>query len=128
MIKNILIILIYLMSKLSYADNNLISLYDLQSKKRNTASCNRLGNIYDACQWMMKFTIKNNSSKKLNSFCSVIKINKKKYEICSSKKFKENPLKPNQTRVILVNLTDLINYKNDYPKPLVRLVKVHGKF
>ena len=128
MIKNILIILIYLMSKLSYADNNLISLYDLQSKKRNTASCNRLGNIYDACQWMMKFTIKNNSSKELSSFCSVIKINKKKYEICSSKKFKENPLKPNQTRVILVNLTDLINYKNDYPKPLVRLVKVHGKF
>lgn len=126
--KNILIILFYLMSKLSYADNNLISLYDLESKKRNNASCNRLGNIYDACQWMMKFTIKNNSSKKLNSFCSVIKINKKKYEICSSKKFKENSLEPNQTKVILVNLADLINYKNDYPAPLVRLVKVRGKF
>ena len=128
MIKNILIILVYLMSKLSYADNNLISLYDLESKKRNTASCNRLGNIYDACQWMMKFTIKNNSWKKLNSFCSVIKINKKKYEHCSSKKFKENSLKPNQTKVILVNLADLINYKNDYPQPLVRLVKLQGKF
>ena len=128
MIKNILIILVYLMSKLSYADNNLISLYDLQSKKRNTASCNRLGNIYDACQWMMKFTIKNNSSKKLNSFCSIIKINKKKYEVCSSEKLKENPLKPSQSKVILVNLADLINYKNDYPQPLVRLVKIQGKF
>ena len=128
MIKNILIILVYLTSKLLYADNNLITLYDLQSKKRNIASCNRIGNIYDACQWMMKFTIKNNSSKELSSFCSVIKINKKKYEICSSKKFIKNSLKPNQTKVILVNLADLINYKNDYPQPLVKLVKVQGKF
>ena len=77
---------------------------------------------------MIKFTIKNNSPKKLNSFCSIIKINKKKYEICSQKKFKKNSLKPNQTKVILVNLADLIDYKNDYPQPLVRLVKVKGKF
>lgn len=125
---NILVIFICLISTLSYADNNLISLYDLQSKKRNIASCNRLGNIYDACQWMMKFTIKNNSSTKLYSFCSEIKINKKNYEICSSKKFQENSLKPNQTKVILVNLANLINYKNDYPQPIVRLIKVQGKF
>ena len=27
--------------------------------KRNEASCSRLGNIYDACQWMTKVVVKN---------------------------------------------------------------------
>ena len=116
------------MSKLSFADNNLISLYDLQSKKRNTASCNRLGNIYDACQWMMKFTIENNSSKTLESFCSLIKINKKKYEVCSSKAFNKKALKPNHSKRILINLTELIKYENNYRKPSIILVKITGSF
>ena len=77
---------------------------------------------------MMKFTIKNNSSKKLNSFCSVIKINKKKYEICSSKAFNRKALKANQSKVILINLSELIQYENNYTKPTITLVKVTGIF
>ena len=126
--KIIIILLLYLFSNLSYTDNKSLSLYDLQPLKRNKASCDRLGNIYDACQWMMKFTIENNSSKSLNSFCSIIKINKKKYEICSSKAFNRKALKANQSKVILINLSELIQYENNYTKPTITLVKVTGIF
>ena len=126
--KIIILVLFSLISKLSHADNKSISLYDIQPLKRNKASCNRIGNIYDACQWMMKFTIQNNSSKKLKSFCSIIKINKKKYEICSSKAFNRKALKANQSKVILINLSELIQYENNYTKPTITLVKVTGIF
>ena len=126
--KIIILVLFSLISKLSHADNKSISLYDIQSLKRNKASCNRIGNIYDACQWMMKFTIQNNSSKKLKSFCSIIKINKKKYEICSSKAFNRKALKANQSKVILINLSELIKYENDYIKPSIALIKITGNF
>ena len=126
--KIIILVLFSLISKLSHADNKSISLYDIQPLKRNKASCNRIGNIYDACQWMMKFTIQNNSSKKLKSFCSIIKINKKKYEICSSKKFNRKALEANQSKVILINLSELIKYENDYIKPSIALIKITGNF
>ena len=126
--KIIILVLFSLICKLSYADNKSISLYDIQPLKRNKASCNRIGNIYDACQWMMKFTVQNNSSKKLKSFCSIIKINKKKYEICSSKAFNRKALKANQSKVILINLSELIKYENDYMKPSIALMKITGNF
>jgi hypothetical protein len=128
-LKKILIIVLFsLLNKLSYTDNKSIALYDLQPLKRNKASCDRLGNIYDACQWMMKFTIENNSSKTLESFCSLIKINKKKYEVCSSKAFNKKALKPNHSKRILINLTELIKYENNYRKPSIILVKITGSF
>lgn len=127
--KKFIIILVFsLISKASYAGNNSLSMYDLQVMKRNKASCSRLGNIYDACQWMLKFSIENNSSKSLNSFCSIIKINKKKYEICSSKALNKNPLETNQTKMILINLAELIKYKNDDREPTVRLIQLKGNF
>ena len=126
--KIIILVLLSMIIKLSHADNKSVSLYNLQPLKRNKAACDRLGNIYDACQWMMKFTIQNNSSKKLKSFCSIIKINKKKYEICSSKAFNRKALKANQSKVILINLSELIQYENNYTKPTITLVKVTGVF
>ena len=53
--------------------------------KRNKPTCDRLGNVYDACQWMLKFKINNNTTNDLTSFCSVIKINKRKYKLCGNK-------------------------------------------
>ena len=58
--------------------------------KRNKPTCDRLGNIYDACQWMLKFKINNNTENDLISFCSVIKVNKKKNINCAGIKRKRN--------------------------------------
>ena len=50
--------------------------------KRNKPQCDRLGNIYDACQWMLRFTLINSTETSIRSFCSFamiflhIKINK----------------------------------------------------
>ena len=55
-----------------------ISISSVKVMKRNKPTCDRLGNIYDACQWMLKFKINNNTQDDLISFCSVIKVNKKK--------------------------------------------------
>jgi hypothetical protein len=126
--KIIILVLFSMITKLSHADNKPISVYDLQPLKRNKASCDRLGNIYDACQWMMKFTIANNSSKNLESFCLIVKINKKKYEVCSSKSFYKKTLSPKKSKVILINLSELIEYENNYNQPSIILVKITGSF
>ena len=78
--KIILIILSYL-SAITYLQSNDadISISYLKVMKRNKPTCDRLGNVYDACQWMLKFKINNNTVNDLTSFCSVIKINTGKY-------------------------------------------------
>ena len=63
----------YLISSETY-----ITISNVKVMKRNKPSCDRLGNVYDACQWMLKFKINNNTNDDLVSFCSVIKVNKKK--------------------------------------------------
>ena len=49
--------------------------------KRNKASCNRLGDIYDACQWMTKVVVRNLGRKEISQFCLFMKVNKKTYEL-----------------------------------------------
>ena len=44
-----------------------ISISNVKVMKRNKPSCDRLGNVYDACQWMLKFKINNNTE---NNFYS----------------------------------------------------------
>ena len=41
--------------------------------KRNKASCNRLGDIYDACQWMTKFVVTNKGKDKFQIFVFLCK-------------------------------------------------------
>ena len=53
--------------------------------KRNKASCSRLGNVYDACQWMTKVSVKNLGNKKITQLCLLMKVNKKTYELCYGK-------------------------------------------
>ena len=55
----ILIFLLNIPTTYLIADNLNYKISSLEVFKRNKASCNRLGNIYDACQWMTKFIVKN---------------------------------------------------------------------
>ena len=125
----IILIALTLFFSITYLiSNDDITISNVKVMKRSKPTCERLGNVYDACQWMIKFTIENNSSKNLKSFCSIIKINKKKYEVCSSKAFNRKALKANKSRVILINLSELIKYENNYKEPSIILVKITGNF
>ena len=90
--------------------------------KRNKASCNRLGNIYDACQWMTKFIVKNRGKNNINNLCIFMKVNAKVYELCYGKT-KEITIRPNAKQTFLINLTKSMNIANDSDKPLVRIIK-----
>ena len=105
-----------------------ITISNVKVMKRNKPSCDRLGNVYDACQWMLKFKINNNTNDDLISFCSVIKVNKKKYKLCGNKKKNEFHTKANDSTIILTNLSELINFNNDHPKPIVSFISRNGKF
>ncbi len=105
-----------------------ISISNVKVMKRNKPSCDRLGNIYDACQWMLKFKINNNTNNDLISFCSVIKVNNKKYKLCGNKTKNKFHTKANNSTVILTNLSELINFNNDNPKPIVSFISLNGKF
>ena len=96
--------------------------------KRNKPTCDRLGNVYDACQWVLKFRINNNTANNLTSFCSVIKINKRKYKLCGNKAKKKFHTAANESTIVLSNLSKLIDYDNNNPKPNVKILSLKGKF
>ena len=79
------VITFFLSTTYLISSDNDLSISNVKVMKRNKPSCDRLGNVYDACQWMLKFKINNNTDNDLISFCSVIKINKKKYKLCGNK-------------------------------------------
>ena len=105
-----------------------VTISNVKVLKRNKPSCDRLGNVYDACQWMLKFKINNNTNNDLISFCSVIKVNKKKYKLCGNKTKKKFHTKANNSTIVLTNLSELINFNNDNPKPTVSFISLNGKF
>ena len=121
------IIFFFTTSYLISNDTN-ISISNVKVMKRNKPSCDRLGNIYDACQWMLKFKVNNNTNNDLISFCSVIKVNKKKYKLCGNKTKNKFHTKANNSTVVLTNLSELINYDNEKPKPIVSFESLNGKF
>ena len=79
------IIALFLSTTYLISSDTDITISNVKVMKRNKPSCDRLGNVYDACQWMLKFKINNNTQYDLISFCSVIKVNKKKYKLCGNK-------------------------------------------
>ena len=105
-----------------------ITISNVKVMKRNKPSCDRLGNVYDACQWMLKFKINNNTNNDLISFCSVIKVNKRKYKLCGNKTKKKFHTKANNSTTVLTNLSELINFNNDRPKPTVTFISLNGNF
>ena len=122
------VITFFLSTTYLISSDNDISISNVKVMKRNKPSCDRLGNIYDACQWMLKFKINNNTNDDLISFCSVIKVNKKKYKLCGNKTKNKFHTKANNSTVILTNLSELINFNNDNPKPTVSFISLNGKF
>ena len=127
--KIVLITLSYFLTTTYLVSNDAyISVSYLKVMKRNEATCNRLGNIYDACQWMLKFKINNNTANNLNSFCSVIKINNGKYKLCGNKAKKKFHTAANESTTVLTNLSELIGYDNNSPKPKIKILSLKGKF
>ncbi len=127
--KIILIALTYLLATNYLLSNDAnISLSNLKVMKRNKPTCARLGNVYDACQWMLKFKINNNTKNNLNSFCTIIEINKGKYKLCGNKAKKQFHTAANESTIVLTNLSKLIGYDNNDPKPKVKVLSLKGKF
>ena len=122
------IITFFLSTTYVISGDNDVTISNVKVMKRNKPSCDRLGNIYDACQWMLKFKINNNTNDDLISFCSVIKVNKKKYKLCGNKTRKKFHTKANSSTIILTNLSELINFNNDSPKPIISFISLNGKF
>jgi hypothetical protein len=122
------VITFFLSTTYLISSDNDLSISNVKVMKRNKSSCDRLGNVYDACQWMLKFKINNNTEDDLISFCSVIKVNKKKYKLCGNKSKKKFHTKANNSTVVLTNLSELINYDNERPKPIVSFISLNGKF
>ncbi len=122
------VITFFLYTSYLISNDNAISISNVKVMKRNKPSCDRLGNIYDACQWMLKFKVNNNTNDNLISFCSVIKVNKKKYKLCGNKTKNKFHTKANNSTIVLTNLSELINYDNEEPKPIVSFISLNGKF
>ncbi len=104
-----------------FGKNNNISISKVEVFKRNKASCNRLGNIYDACQWMTRITVKNNSNKKVGAYCFNMKVNSKVYQLCFGKN-KKYSLSKDSSKTFLINLTEKMNINIDEEKPSVRVL------
>ena len=122
------IIALFLSTTYLISSDTDITISNVKVMKRNKPSCDRLGNVYDACQWMLKFKINNNTEDDLISFCSVIKVNKKKYKLCGNKAKKKFHTKANNSTVVLTNLSELINYDNENSKPIVSFISLNGKY
>tara|TARA_A100001234_G_C12347024_1_gene268371 strand:- start:104 stop:502 length:399 start_codon:yes stop_codon:yes gene_type:complete len=104
-----------------FGKNNNISISKVEVFKRNKASCKRLGNIYDACQWMTRITVKNNSNKKVGAYCFNMKVNSKVYQLCFGKN-KKYSLSKDSSKTFLINLTEKMNINIDEEKPSVRVL------
>tara|TARA_A100001015_G_C14892591_1_gene673055 strand:+ start:816 stop:1202 length:387 start_codon:yes stop_codon:yes gene_type:complete len=127
--KIIIIVIAFFLAPTCLISNDTdISISNVKVMKRNKPTCDRLGNIYDACQWMLKFKINNNTGNDLISFCSVVKVNKKKYKLCGNKAKNKFHTKANNSTVLLTNLSELINYDNEKPKSIVSFISLNGKF
>ena len=124
----ITVIAFFLFTTCLISNDSDISISNVKVMKRNKPTCDRLGNIYDACQWMLKFKINNNTENDLISFCSVIKVNKKRYKLCGNKAKNKFHTKANNSTVVLTNLSELINYDNEKPKPIVNFISLNSKF
>jgi len=89
--------------------------------KRNKGSCKRLGNIYDACHWMTRFVVTNKGNRKITNFCTIMKVDKKTFELCygQNKKIK---ISSNKKKTFLINLTSFMQVPIDAEKPIVRII------
>ena len=105
------------------AENRGIIISQPEIFKRNKASCHRLGDIYDACQWMAKFTVKNKSKNKITKFCLRMKVNEKNYQLCYGEK-KKVSINVNNKKNFRVNLTELFKVSANDERPYVKIFTI----
>ena len=101
--------------------NNDIKIADYKIERRNETLCKKNGDVWGNCSWTLKFNIKNNTSNNINSFCTILKSDKKKYNLCYSKKNKSD-IKASKTRYIYINLKKHMGIKNDRKKPVLKMI------
>ena len=89
--------------------------------KRNKASCSRLGNVYDACQWMTKVIVKNKGKNDISKLCLLMKVNEKKYELCYGQT-KDLLIKKSGQKTFLINLTELMKISIEAERPYVKIL------
>ena len=97
-----------------------VSLIIDEIRKRNDAGCERLGNVYGYCEWIVVLKVINNSNKSLKQFCSYLKVNQKKFDFCYGNK-KKVFLKRRNEKKVLLNLYELIGFPNKYEQPIITL-------
>ena len=104
-----------------------ITLNIVKIKKRNSAGCKRLGNIYGWCEWVAFLKVNNNLDKPLRYICSNLSINKKKYQICLGKNSKKYVMPSKNYKTFLLDLNKLVNYSNNNKKPNITLQTISFK-
>ena len=106
-----LVAFLFAISNYSVSENLNYKIEELEVFKRNKASCIRLGNIYDACQWMTKVVVRNLGQKEISQFCLFMKVNKKTYELCygKTKKLLIESNGKSQTRIAFGQLLGLFH-------------------
>ena len=118
----IITVLVFFLSTTYLISNDTdISINKVKVMKRNKPTCNRLGNIYDACQWMMRFSLYNNSKNKVDNYCFNLSVDKKVYELCLGR-MKKFSLKSGHSKTFLINLTEKMNIDMESQKPIVKIL------
>ncbi len=116
-----LVAFLFAISNYSVSENLNYKIEELEVFKRNKASCTRLGNVYDACQWMTKVVVRNLGQKEISQFCLFMKVNKRTYELCYGKT-KKLLIESNGKKTFLINLSEYMNISTDEKKPRVKIV------
>ena len=127
--KKILTVITFFLSTTYLISNDTdITISNVKIMKRNKPSCDRQGNLYDACQWMLKFKINNNTNNDLISFCSVIKVNKKKYKLCGNKTKKKFHTYLNPERKVSEKALEVHGYTDEFLSKKKKFSEVVDEF
>jgi len=119
----LLVIVILLFTPIDYlmSENLNYTISKPEVFKRNKASCSRLGNVYDACQWMTKVIVKNKGKNDISKLCLLMKVNEKKYELCYGQT-KDLLIKKSGQKTFLINLTELMKISIEAERPYVKIL------
>ncbi|MBF96160.1 MAG: hypothetical protein CFH34_01345 [Alphaproteobacteria bacterium MarineAlpha9_Bin4] len=102
------------------SENQSFTISNPEVFKRNKPSCRRLGNVYDACQWMTRFVVKNTGKAKITNFCFKLRVNKKVFELCYGDR-KKISIAQKDKMTFLLNLTEMMNISIEDERPMVKV-------
>ena len=70
---------------------------------------------------MTKVIVRNKGKIDISKLCLLMKVNKKKYELCYGQT-KDLIIKKNRQKTFLINLTELMNISTDAERPYVKIL------